>query len=163
MLADYSQMNGLDLVMVHCFCSSAQGANKSIPSTPWYSEDALIALSAARFIKAPWLSLHVTDSTFLNYLAPAGSSQVMVKNKGKGSLCNPLVALRPSITAVRAAVLSPLWWKLTPELYIIRSCDECTGFSSGAFDWGSGPSTGSIMTEMNTRKSSVMMQFTQKS
>lgn len=52
MLADYSQMNGLDLVMVHFFCSAVQQANKSIPSTPWYSEDALIALSAARLIKA---------------------------------------------------------------------------------------------------------------
>lgn len=52
MLADYSQMNGLDLVMVHFFCSPVQEANKSIPSTPWYSEDVLIALSAALLIKA---------------------------------------------------------------------------------------------------------------
>lgn len=49
--ADYSQIHLLDLVMVHRFCSSARQANKSIPSTHWYSVDALIALSAACFIK----------------------------------------------------------------------------------------------------------------
>lgn len=51
-LADYSQTEGLDLVMVRFSCSQVQGANKSIWSPPWYCKDALIATSAARLIKA---------------------------------------------------------------------------------------------------------------
>lgn len=78
MHADSSQTNGLDSVTVHFFlCSPARRANKSVPSAGRYSEDALIALSAARLIKGRWLSSHATDSTFLNY------PESRVKSKGE--------------------------------------------------------------------------------
>lgn len=104
--ADYSPMNWLDSVMVQCFCPSARGVNNSTPSTPWYSEDALIALSAAQIIKSPWLSLHVTDSTFLKWPHSCRLQQSHGGKQREGLPVQPLALLWPSITAVTAAVLS---------------------------------------------------------
>lgn len=131
MRADSSQTNGLDSVMVHFFlCSPARRANKSVPSAARYGEDALIALSAARLIKGPWLSSHATDSTFLNY--PARAESRVKKQRGRGGV----VPARPppsrrALTinhGCRSSWAGALWWELAPELHVMPSCDECTGF-----------------------------------
>ncbi len=56
------------------------------------------------------------------------------KTKGRAPCATPRRALTIN-HGCQSSCAAALWWELTPELSIIRSCDECTGCSPGAFDW----------------------------
>lgn len=79
----------------------------------------------------PLVSLHLTESTFLDYLARMVQAKWPGKKQRESLPARALVRRRPSITAVRAAVL-PL--ALLVGIPRWPSCDERAGFGSDAFD-----------------------------